>query len=230
MNLQIAQPIGFTMARRLFDDAIAVAVTDPQASHHHALPQEYDVLPKSADKRLRAFSAGRVAAHAAMQALDVPVQPVIPGKDRAPIWPIGLVGSISHSDTCCIAAVAKSGAFKSIGVDVEEDTPMATDLIPTICSPSERAWLSGQSNAMSARLAKLIFSAKECAYKCQYALSKTLFGFDGFELIPDLDTGQFDAVFTRSIGRFPARTLLAGRFEMANGLIITAMSIRADHG
>ena len=218
------------MARPLFDDAIAVATSDPQASHHQALSQEYDALPKSTDKRLRAFSAGRVAAHAAMQALDVPVQPVIPGCDRSPVWPIGLVGSISHSDTCCIAAVAKSGAFQSIGVDVEENTPLGADLIPTICTLSERAWLSSQSCAVSGSLAKLIFSAKETAYKCQYALTKTLFDFDGFELIPDLDTGQFDAIFTRSVGCFPAGAMLQGRFEIANGLIITAMSIRADHG
>lgn len=229
MNLRTAPPIGFTMARPLFDDIIAVVVSDPQASHHRALPQEYDALPKSADKRLRAFSAGRAAAHEAMQVLDVPVQPVISGKDRAPVWPRGLVGSISHSDTCCIAAVAKSGAFQSIGVDVEEDTPLATDLIPTICTPSERAWLANQSSTVSGSLAKLIFSAKECAYKCQYALTKTMFDFDGFELIPDLDTGQFDAIFTHTVGRFSAGTILQGRFDIANGLIVTAMSVRANH-
>ncbi|MFT4961866.1 MAG: 4'-phosphopantetheinyl transferase EntD [Paracoccaceae bacterium] len=228
MILQGAKPMAMAQLRSMFDNDIAVAISDPQASHYRALPQEYHGLPRSADKRRRAFSAGRAAAHEAMTTLDVPVQPVLFGPDRAPVWPAGLVGSISHSDTCCIAALAKSDAYLAIGVDVEENTPLAADLIPTICGPAERTWLDSHPKTKSGSLAKLIFSAKECAYKCQYALTQTLFGFDGFQLIPDLENGQFTAIFTRTVGCFASETLLQGRFDMRNGLIITTMSIRAD--
>lgn len=224
MMAQIAERPGFIPA--LFSAGIAVAVTDPQATHHRALAQEYDALAKCADKRLRDFAAGRAAAHTAMKTLNVAVRPVLPGPDRAPIWPDGVVGSISHSKTCCIAALAPSNAYLSIGVDVEEDTPLNPDLFTTICTPAERAWLAMHSKPLAGRLAKLIFSAKECAYKCQYPLTQTLFDFDTFELTPDLDTGQFDATFTRAVGRFAAGDMLSGRFAMDQGLIVTAMSVR----
>lgn len=217
---------GLALARPLFDNGIAVAASDPRSNEHPALPQEIKSFPKAADTRNRAFVAGRVAAHQAMQTLNLPVQPVLFGDDRAPIWPDGMVGSISHCETYCLAAVARSDSYLSIGIDVEEYTPLDSDLIPTICTSSERAWLAMHSRSDAGVLAKLIFSAKECAYKCQYPLTQVLFDFDVFELTPDMDTGQFDATFTRDIGRFSAGTMLSGRFAINDKLIVTAMSIK----
>jgi 4'-phosphopantetheinyl transferase EntD len=43
-----------------------------------------------------------------MDALGLPERPIPMGRDRAPVWPEGVVGSISHSDAFCLAAVARS--------------------------------------------------------------------------------------------------------------------------
>jgi 4'-phosphopantetheinyl transferase EntD len=146
--------------------------------------------------------------------------------DRAPVWPKGLIGSLSHSQTCCIAAIGRADRVAGLGVDVEEDSDLDHDLLSTVCTVDERAWLSLQPRTQAGLMAKLIFSAKECAYKCQYPRSKTLFGFDTLCVTPDPASGLFEATFLSDVPHFPAGTRLRGRFAMGNGLIVTAMEIR----
>jgi len=184
-------------------------------------------MARMAPVRQRAYAAGRVAAHNAMVDLSLPKRPVLMAPDRAPIWPEGLVGSLSHSQTCCIAALGPSDRFRALGIDVEEATRLDSDLLPTVCTNAELGWLAAQPTTDAGLLGKLIFSAKECAYKCQYAVTRALFGFDTFEITPDLDTGQFEATFTRDILPFAAKTCLHGRFVISDGLIITTMALRA---
>jgi len=215
------------LARPLIDAEIAISATDPRADHHRALAQEMATLPRAVAKRQREFAAGRVAAHRAMQALGVPVEPVLFGKDRAPVWPKGVTGSLTHTRATCLAAVARSDRYCALGLDVEEATPLAGDLIATICTTSERAWLSTLPQDQAGGMAKLIFSAKECAYKCQYVATRTLFGFDTFEVTPDPDTGQFEATFVRDVAPYCAGTRLSGRFAIGGGLIVTAMALGA---
>lgn len=229
MTVQIdVQPSpALELARPLLAPDIAVAASDPQAGHLRALPVEAAGLRRAAPLRQRSFAAGRAAAHSAMQALDLPVRPVLVGADRAPVWPDGLTGSITHCDTACLAAVARITTARAIGLDIEEDAPLDANLVAIVCTLSERAWLSGLPKARAGQMAKLIFSAKECAYKCQYGQSRTLFGFDTFEITPDPDTGQFEATFARSVAPFAAGTRLAGQFAIGAGLMVTAMAQRA---
>ena len=219
--------LGLALLRPLLGAEVAVAATDPRSAGNRALPEEADELPRATVKRRRDFAAGRVAAHRAMRGLGGPVGPVRIGSDRAPVWPEGLTGSISHCETACLAAVARSDRVRALGVDVEEDAGLETDLVATICSETERAWLSGLARAQAGRMARLIFSAKECAYKCQYGQSRTLFGFEMLEISPDLSTGRFEARFAAAVPPFAAGTGLAGRFAIGAGLIVTAMSLPA---
>jgi len=219
-------PAGLSMARALFGADIAVAATDPRTGHNKVLRQEAVAMERMAPVRQRSYAAGRVAAHTAMAGLGQPVHPVLMTPDRAPLWPEGLTGSISHSQSCCIAALGRKDQVHALGVDVEEDTKLDSDLVATVCTNSERAWLSTLPRNRAGIVAKLIFSAKECAYKCQYVLSKSLFGFEAFEITPDLDTGQFEATFMNDVPHFSAGTRLHGRFDIAGGLIITAMVLR----
>lgn len=215
------------LARPLFGPAVAVAATDPRDRTHRPMAEESACLPRAAPKRLREFAAGRAAAHRAMRGLGGPARPVRIGPDRAPVWPDGLIGSISHCDTACLAAVAATSDIRAMGLDVEEDTDLDHDLIACVCTTTERAWLSSLPAAQAGRMAKLIFSAKECAYKCQYGPSRTLVGFDRFEITPDPQTGRFEATFTDDTPPFAAGTHLAGRFAIGGGLIVTAMTLAA---
>ena len=115
-----------------------------------------------------------------MEDLGFPPQAILNGKDRAPIWPEGLAGSITHTRSCAMAVVARNSDVRALGIDVEQDTPLADKLLSAICTEAEQDWLKDQDSP--GQLAKVIFSAKEAAYKCQYTISQKYFGFHGMDL------------------------------------------------
>ena len=207
---------------------VAVAVTDPRIEYPGAFPTELDEMPRAVDSRRREYVAGRVAAHRAMEKLGLSARPVLSNRSRAPSWPRGLVGSLSHNKTTCIAVVARASQVKSLGVDVEDDSPLGADLVATICTLEERAWLATQSEDDRGRLAKLIFCAKEAVYKCQFPVSHKVLDFDAVLVTPDVDTGQFEATFLAGTGPFRVGDRLNGRFALAGGLIHTAVVLPPD--
>lgn len=208
--------------------AVAVVVTDPRAEYPGAFPTELAEMPRAVEKRRREYVAGRVAAHRAMEKLGLSARPVLSNRSRAPSWPRGLTGSLTHNDTICVAAVARASQVRSIGIDVEDEHPLEPDLIATICTLEERAWLATQAETARGRLAKLIFCAKEAVYKCQFPVSHRLLDFDAVLVTPDIDTGQFEATFLEATGPFHVNHRLNGRFAVQGGLIHTAVVLLPD--
>lgn len=213
------------LVRPLFGDDIALAVENPLADPPPPFPEESACLsPNAVEKRRREFAAGRAAAHQAMRALGQDPVPIPVGENRAPIWPAGLVGSITHTRSCAMAVVAPHGPLRGLGIDVEEDKPLADDLWPAICSETEQSWLRQQDNP--GQLAKLVFSAKEAAYKCQFAVSQRYYGFDGMELRIDLTRHSFSARFCADQPPFACGDCIEGRFAIGAGLIVTTAELR----
>ena len=143
-----------------------------QASVHldGALPAEMELiaLPTALDaaipKRRMQFRAGRYCATKAMGALG----PSYAGRSAAraangaPLWPEGLVGSITHTDDFASAAVALSADAAALGIDTERimTEPRARNVCRMI------AWPSEVGHARTAGLSRLegmtlVFSAKE---------------------------------------------------------------------
>ena len=204
----------------LFDGAVAVAVANPHQAQPAIWPEEALFVAQAVAKRRGEFAAGRSAARAAMRVLGGGGVAIAVGPDRAPIWPAGWHGSITHNDRWCLAAVTRGTAH--LGVDIEAATPLNSDLLSTICSPAEVERIAGADQGM---LAKVVFSAKEAAYKAQYPLTQTLFGFDHLDVVLAPQTGQFQARFVQPAGQFAAGDVLQGRFAMVRGQIVTAVTI-----
>ncbi|MCX7566453.1 4'-phosphopantetheinyl transferase superfamily protein [Sulfitobacter sp. F26169L] len=214
------------LARSVLPDGIAVAACDPRVMPSKIEAAEDAAIRTAVPRRRTEFHAGRAAARAALSMLDIAPQPILTGPDRAPVWPAGVTGSISHSRTACAAAVGLCRDWRGIGIDLEEATPLDPALLPEICTRSERAWLSTLGPDDQAHMAKLLFSAKEAAYKAQYQVTRTLFGFDTFEIRVDRDASRFRAVFQTSHGPFAAGDILRGRFRQAAGLLVTGVAVR----
>lgn len=100
-----------------------------------------------------------------------------------------------------------------VGIDLELDQNLPEEVRETVLLPQERG--------VDGRRARLIFSAKECAYKAQYPVTKKLFGFDTFAI--DLGEGVFRAVWQRDLGPFQAGQALEGRFAIGSGFILTGI-------
>jgi 4'-phosphopantetheinyl transferase EntD len=222
--IQADHTTALMLAGALLDPVIAVSATDPRGDHA-AYDEELAAIPGAVPKRLREFSAGRVAARQAMAELGAPPLAVPMGSDRAPIWPAPLVGTITHCDAACLAAVAWTGEVRMLALDIEEDTPLTDDLLDTVCTSAERRWLDTQPDPGQA--AKAIFSAKECAYKAQYPLSQTLFDFQTLEVELGDDHKQFVARFTRSVPPFAQGDQIPGKIARGDGLIVTSVAVRA---
>ncbi|MCA0274501.1 MAG: 4'-phosphopantetheinyl transferase superfamily protein [Proteobacteria bacterium] len=190
------------------------------------LPEEAVHLTRMVASRRIEFAAGRMCARAAMRRLGLPPLPVLHGEDRAPIWPDGVVGSISHSGTKCVAAVALvAQGYRAIGLDIELAEPLPPELWSEICSQRELQWLQRQDPQSRGVLAKTIFSAKECAYKAQFPISRSLFGFETLGVALDLGDGSFDIVFEHAVAPFAAGHGMHGRFRISDGMIVCGMAL-----
>ena len=184
-------------------------------------------LNQASQLRRREFVAGRACARAAMQAAGVRPMPVAIAPDRSPVWPSGIVGSISHSPILAMAAIAPAtSGIRSIGLDIEPATPLAADLIDEICGRKERLWLDNQPAESAGLLAKAIFCIKEAVYKCQYPLSRTLFGFDVIDVEIDLSSARFAAHFLDYIPPFRPDDSLSGVFWLTQGHIVALSALR----
>ena len=129
----------------LFGPGVAVAAADPRAPATGLLPEETAPTGRMIEKRHREFAAGRRAARAAMTGLGLPAVAIPMGPDRAPVWPEGVTGSISHTDTHCLAAVARTGEVRALGLDLEPDMALEPALWPDICTGAELGWLEARS-------------------------------------------------------------------------------------
>lgn len=146
-------------------------------------------------KRESEFAAGRHCASLALQQagyknLEEITAEVKNAPTRAPIWPEGFTGSITHTRGFTLAVVAPKAPHSKIlglGVDAErilsEETALRIrDKILTknevkLLKPHSGLGLSlGQSVG-------LIFSAKESLYKALNPLTQTFFGFQDAEVI-----------------------------------------------
>lgn len=187
-------------------------------------PEEVAAIATAVEKRQREFAGGRACAREAFAALGLPSVAILAGPDRAPIWPKGVVGSISHSLTRCVAAVARQAdGIRSIGVDIEELTPLEESFAADICTEFERKWLDRQPGDQRGLLLKALFSAKESAYKCQYPLTKTFLGYDAMRIELDAGAGAFSAHFEVDTDLFKAGYRLDGRIGFGGGHIASAI-------
>ena len=204
---------------------VAVAAGATNAPPKPLFPEERAAIARAIDKRRAEFTAGRMAARAALADLGCPPVAIPMAKDRAPIWPAGFTGSISHSNEIAVAIAATFsapglGGFDGLGVDIEKATLLEPNLWPTILRQSERDWLMTQPAHTRGLLAKQLFSIKECVYKAQYPTSKTVLGFSAFTVALD-PTGHFSATFQIPCPPFAKGDKLQGQSRISGGMILS---------
>lgn len=191
-------------------------------------PEELRRVATARPRRQAQFSTGRACAREALARLGFPPAPLPAREDRSPVWPEGVVGSISHTDGCCAVVVGASPPWLALGLDVEGDAPLDAKLEARVCRPEERAWLAGRDDAERGALGKVFFSAKEAVYKCQHPLVGARLGFQDVALRLDPVLGVFDAEIRAALPAEHERLRRAsGRFARAGGLVLAGVAVRA---
>jgi len=215
-------------ARPLFGDHVAMGHADPTAPMPRLIGDEVLAVEHAGAARAREFAAGRAAARAAMDELGLPPRPVLQGEDRAPVWPRGLTGSITHTDRDCLAVVTDAPDTLALGLDMEPAVALESALWPEICTMDEMHWLAGLGPSQRGHFAKLVFCAKEAVYKAQYGLSATLLEFHDLSLDIDLSGHRFAAQLQRDLPGLASAARFAGRFAILGSAFIAAVEITRD--
>ena len=188
-------------------------------------PDEAHFVSGAVGKRRREFAVGRSLAHRALGSLGSDVGPIGVGPKREPVWPEGVVGSITHCDGYAASAVASIHQVRSLGIDAEPAEPLPADVVELIASPRELERLAGwEPEAL-----RLLFSAKESIYKAWFPISQRWLGFEDCDLTltPDHATG---GSFVGRIGRAAIDDdadvdVFNGRYDTSNGVILTAVEV-----
>jgi len=203
------------LASVLFPASVVTAETFTFPGPEVLFPAERDQVSKANAKRVADFAAGRQCARAALTQLGVAQGAVLSSADRLPLWPDGVVGSITHCAGYCGAAVARACSARSLGFDAEPNESLDSDLIDLVCAEGELEAISLQTDIERERAAKLVFSAKESVFKCQYPLTARYLEFADVAVSFDFAGGCFAATIAE-LG-----VSLEGRFLISQGLILT---------
>lgn len=184
---------------------------------------ETALIEGSVESRRREFAAVRSCARDALGALGAPVGSILPGPGGAPVWPDGVVGSMTHCAGFRAAAVAPSRRVYALGIDAEVNERLPDGVASEIADSSEWARLDRLPDRGVA-WDRLLFSAKESTFKCWYPATHRWVGFS--DIVVDLDvSGSFEARLSPGLARgagFP-RSVVRGRWGVLGTVVATAV-------
>jgi 4'-phosphopantetheinyl transferase EntD len=221
------------MLSELFSDGVVTREDDPtqvvlEAEHFE---EEHAAIARAVSKRRCEYLAVRCLARQALGQLGVAPQALLNREDRSPIWPEGIVGSLSHTQGWCGVAVARrEAACLGIGVDAEAAYEMSPGVVERVLTVRERDSFAGLSVEALQSVATLVFSAKEAVYKCIYPHVGKFVGFEEVEIrLFDLeDRGAFQVVFTDCdllAPLIPGGYEMEGRFARKGKLWLTGVTL-----
>jgi 4'-phosphopantetheinyl transferase EntD len=135
---------------------------------HALMPEEAAAFATSMVVVRPASGSARVVARQLLAQFGLPRCALPKSSSGAPIWPNGVVGSMSHDSCVAVAAVAMRRDFCALGIDVEPGEDLPSDLLDLVATPQERAEI-GEDLYQG----RLLFAAKEAVYKAVYPLDQT---------------------------------------------------------
>lgn len=155
--------------------------------------EERRAVERAVDLRRHEFAGGRACAHASLAVLECGRTPILASPDRSPVWPVGTVGSITHSDGFCLAAVSTQSDV-SIGVDAEAVGRVTDEVAEVTMSSSERRWIAASAHPET--MATVVFTTKEALYKAQHPVTGSWLDFVDVEVsqTPDADVLRIDLI------------------------------------
>jgi len=217
------------LTRSLFPGCVATAEATGEKADGWLFPEEEAAVRSVVPKRQREFRIGRACARAALQALGFPPSPLPVGPERTPIWPEGVVGSITHTQGFCAAVVGRSDAFAGLGVDAERSGAVRQKLLSHICTERERLWMAGTPPPPGGDWPTIVFSAKESVYKAVNARGRLgrIPAFQDAAIFVPPTEGAFRVDLQSDAWPSCVPRTLGGRFRLSEQHVVTGVWIRA---
>lgn len=174
----------------------------------------------------------RSCARRALARLGYPAQPLVPGPQREPVWPPGLVGSLTHCDGYRAAAVARAADLASLGIDAEVHEPLPEGVRDLVTVADEQRMLRELLDERpDIAWDRILFSAKESVYKAWYALAHTWLDFTECKMRIDAHTGLFVGQLLVPGPQLKAGCpdRFAGRWRADGTHVLTAVHVPAEN-
>jgi len=210
------------MIDRLLPPCVSAVAVRGDIQDAILFPEEMALLERAAEARRAEFATTRHCARQALRRIGVADAPIVRGPKREPMWPAGVVGSITHCTGYRAAAVARASEMLTIGIDAEPHAALPKGVDRRVLDDEERAWIA-QAPA-DTHWGRLIFSAKESVYKAWFPLAQSWLGFDEATIAIDPDAGTFHA---RLLIDPPPGVPAAfdGRYLIEDGLMVAAIAV-----
>ncbi len=214
------------MIEELLPPAVVAVDTREELLDVELFPAERAALGQAVDKRRREFVTARACARRALALLGLPPSPIASGDRGEPLWPAGVVGSLTHCAGFRACALARAVDLAGVGIDAEPHAPLPAGVLGDVARAEERPALAELARAdPTVHWDRLLFSAKESVYKVWFPLARCWLGFEDAVLTLDPAAGTFHArllVPWPGVGaRFPQ--VLHGRWLVREGLVLTAL-------
>lgn len=143
-----------------------------------------ETVKKSVIKRRSEYLAGRYCAKKALAKIQCFPTDIAIGKQREPVWPTGVIGTISHTTGLATAIVTKDPEVLGLGIDVEVTVDHDTmDKIGKHILPLEHFALLNQEGLKINEVFTLMFSVKESFYKAAYPRVQRYFDFGAVNVL-----------------------------------------------
>jgi 4'-phosphopantetheinyl transferase EntD len=210
------------MIEGLLPPCVSAAAVRGDVPDAMLFPEEMALLERAAEARRTEFGAARHCARQALRRLGLADVPILRGPKREPVWPAGIVGSITHCKGYRAAAVARASEILTIGIDAEPHAALPNGIDRRVLDDRERAWVA--KAPVGTHWERLIFSAKESVYKAWFPLAQAWLGFEDATIAIDPATGTFRAnLLIEPPAGVPAT--FDGRYMIDDGLIATAIAV-----
>ena len=210
----------------LFPRDCAVAIRTEPGRISDLFDSEMACIRDAVPERQAEFAAGRACVRQALRSVGAPPYAILTDKFRAPVWPQGVIGSISHCPGLCVAVIAHRLMGNAVGVDVETNDRLKEGVRDAVATPDERHALDNLQRALRCDPLKLLFVIKEAVFKLYYPATRHFLDFQHARIRLDPETGAFEAELADSsapsaigLRRFSGRFGVTGGYLMAGGVI-----------
>ncbi|MDK0522797.1 4'-phosphopantetheinyl transferase superfamily protein [Streptomyces sp. ML-6] len=234
------------MIEKILPSGVAVAEVFSDLPDAVLMPAEEELVHRYVEKRRLEFTTTRHCARRALGELGIAPVPILKGERGAPVWPQGVVGSMTHCVGYRAAVVARDADVLTIGIDAEHNAPLPDDVHDNIAltTEQEREHELRRRNP-GIHWDRLLFSAKESVYKAWFPLTRRWLGFEEADIVLHPDGGftaeilasrtaarsgtnpraPFGEVPEPSAGPAEDPSEFRGRWLAADGLLVTAIVV-----
>jgi 4'-phosphopantetheinyl transferase EntD len=190
--------------------AFVESIGDPEISSPYAV--ETRAVAHAVPERRREHATVRACARAALMRLGERPVPIRADADGVPMWPVGVVGTLTHCRGYAAALVCLRADHAGVGLDAEPHESLPAGVADVVLRDDDRHDLASDWHAD-----RIAFCAKEAAYKTWFPPTRRWLEFT------DIATEvKADGSFTARADRLPT---LRGRWVVRRGYVVAATGL-----